>query len=98
MKDSPLLYEIDLVLGKTGKDHKGGEAFATVWLPLIPKIGQHVHFESSGLDTMPSGTYRVVSVAYHVRSHPKRRKFRLSRSVAGVTGDLFGISLTVIPE
>jgi hypothetical protein len=78
-------YEINLVL----EDSLGagdGSAFATVKLPLIPKVGQDIYFEAKPSDSARSGTYRVKAVAYHVQA----------RKITGQTGDLFGISLTVV--
>jgi hypothetical protein len=76
------LFEIDLVL-----DAGDGSAFATVKLPLIPKVGQDIHFEAKPTDSAASGSFRVTRVGYHVRA----------RKLTGQTGDLFGISLTVEP-
>lgn len=44
-----------------------------------------------------SGRFRVTAVAYHVRAHKKQSRFRLTQTVTGLTGDLFGITLMVVP-
>lgn len=77
-------FEVNLVLENAPIGD--GSAFATLKLPLIPKVGQDIYFESRGSDSTDSGTYRVKAVAYHVQA----------RRITGQTGDLFGISLTVV--
>lgn len=78
-------YEVNLVL--EGAEHvESGAAFATVKLPIIPRVGQDIYFEGKASSPGDSGTYRVTAVGYHVQA----------RKLTGQTGDLFGISLTVI--
>ncbi len=91
----PQLYEIDLVLSATRPHAHDELAFATVLMPLVPKIGHEIYFEGHDASARYSGTYRVTNVAYHVHAHKKESKLRLTRKVTGLTGDLFGISLTV---
>ena len=79
-------YEVNLVLDSSIRTGDGA-AFATLKLPLIPKVGQDIHFEGKSSNAEASGSYRVTAVAYHVQS----------RKITGQTGDLFGISLTVVP-
>ena len=79
-------YEVNLVL-ESSLTAGDGAAFAMVKLPLIPKVGQDIHFEGKGQNAGASGSYRVTAVAYHVQA----------RKITGQTGDLFGISLTVVP-
>lgn len=92
---NPQLYEIDLVLQSPNARYTS--TLATVLMPIIPKIGQDIYLEATEGDTRKSGSYRVTAVAYHVREHKKTSRFRLTRTVTGLTGDLFGISLTVVP-
>lgn len=89
------LYEIDLVLAASSAHSRDAIAFATVWMPIVPRIGHEVYFEGSDASAMYSGTYRVSNVAYHVHAHKKKSKLKFKRTVAGLAGDLFGISLTV---
>lgn len=91
----PQLYEIDLVLAATTPTSRDSLAFATVLMPVIPRIGHEIYFEGIDASARYSGTYRVTNVAYHVHAHKKKSKLRLTRTVTGLTGDLFGISLTV---
>lgn len=77
-------YEVNLVLDDPQR-RGTGEAFATLKLPLIPKVGQDIYFEGKP-GSADSGTFRVKSVGYHVQA----------RKLTGQTGDLFGISLTVV--
>jgi hypothetical protein len=78
-------YEVNLVL--EGSHGSGDvEAFATLKLPLIPRVGQDIYFEAKASSAGDSGTYRVTAVGYHVQA----------RKITGQTGDLFGISLTVV--
>lgn len=91
----PQLYEIDLVLAASSPHAHDEVAFATVLMPLVPKIGHEIYFEGHDASASYSGTYRVSSVAYHVHAHKKESKLKLKRTVTGLTGDLFGISLTV---
>lgn len=79
-------YEVNLVLEDSIRSGDGA-AFATVKLPLIPKVGQDIHYEAKASEASASGSYRVTAVAYHVQA----------RKITGQTGDLFGISLTVVP-
>ena len=81
----PSFYEVNLVLEDTQRSGSG-EAFATVKLPLIPEVGQDIYFEAKASSPAESGTYRVTAVGYHVQA----------RKITGQTGDLFGISLTVV--
>lgn len=92
---NPQLYEIDLVIQSS--DAKYSSTVATVWMPVIPKVGQDIYLEANEEATGKSGQYRVTAVAYHVRAHKKASRFKLTRTVTGLTGDLFGISLMVIP-
>lgn len=92
---NPQLYEVDLVLAPSSPKAHDEVAFATVLMPIVPKIGHEIYFEGIDASARYSGTYRVASVAYHVRAHKKQSKLRLTRTVTGLTGDLFGISLTV---
>ena len=92
----PQLYEIDLVLAPSSPAAHDEVAFATVLMPVIPRIGHEIYFEGLDASVRYSGTYRVTNVAYHVRAHKKQSKLKLTRTVTGLTGDLFGISLTVI--
>ena len=79
-------YEVNLVL-ESSQRTGDGSAFATVKLPLIPEVGQDIYFEAKPSDSAgASGTYRVKAVGYHVQA----------RKITGQTGDLFGISLTVV--
>jgi len=78
-------YEVNLVLEDSQRSGTG-EAFATLKLPLIPKIGQDIYFEAKPSSSRDSGAYRVTAVGYHVQA----------RKITGQTGDLFGISLTVV--
>lgn len=78
-------YEVNLVL-EDSTAAGSGEAFATVKLPIIPKVGQDIYFEAKPPNAGDSGAYRVTAVAYHVQA----------RKLTGQTGDLFGISLTVV--
>ena len=91
----PQLYEIDLVLGPSTPHAHDEVAFATVLMPIVPRIGHEIYFEGADASARYSGTYRVTGVAYHVRAHKKESKLKLKRTVTGLTGDLFGISLTV---
>jgi hypothetical protein len=91
----PQLYEIDLVLAASSPTARDEVAFATVLMPVIPRIGHEIYFEGMDEKARYSGTYRVTNVAYHVHAHKKQSKLKLKRTVTGLTGDLFGISLTV---
>ncbi len=91
----PLLYEIDLVV--QSPDARYTSKVGTVMMPIIPKIGQDIYLEAMESNAGKSGSYRVTAVGYHVREYRKPLRFSLTRTVTGLTGDLFGISLTVIP-
>jgi hypothetical protein len=90
----PQLYEIDLVVQSSARYTT---TVATVLMPVIPKIGQDIYLESNEDEAAKAGNYRVTAVAYHVRAHQKTSRFKFRRTVTGLTGDLFGISLMVIP-
>ncbi len=92
---NPQLYEIDLVVQSPKADYTS--TVATVLMPVIPKVGQDIYLEANEAQPGRSGNFRVTAVAYHVRAHRKSSRFKLTRTVTGLTGDLFGISLTVVP-
>lgn len=91
---NPQLYEIDLVVQSANARYTS--TVATVLMPVIPKVGQDIYLEGNE-GAGRSGSFRVTAVAYHVRAHKKTSRFKLTRSVTGLTGDLFGISLMVVP-
>ncbi len=92
---NPQLYEIDLVVQSPNARYTS--TVATVLMPVIPKVGQDIYLEANEGEPAKSGSFRVTAVAYHVRAHKKRSRFKLTRTVTGLTGDLFGISLMVVP-
>lgn len=92
---NPQLYEIDLVVQSTNARYT--TKVATVLMPVIPKVGQDIYLEGNEGEVAKSGSFRVTSVAYHVRAHKKTSRFKLTRTVTGLTGDLFGISLMIVP-
>lgn len=73
------VFECDLVLPGVA------EAFATVYLPAVPRAGEVLDLDLPGPAAGRSGAYRVAGVTYHVR--PRR--------FAAEAGALAGISLAL---